>query len=73
MAFYRGADACVLVFDVNSARSFENLDAWRDEFLLQAAPRDVDNFPFIVLGNKVDSVDSRMVRDPWLARCGRPN
>ena len=35
VAFYRGADCCVLVFDVNSAKSFETLDSWRDEFLIQ--------------------------------------
>ena len=35
MAFYRGADCCVLVYDVNSQKSFDNLDNWRDEFLIQ--------------------------------------
>jgi len=60
VAFYRGADSCVLVFDVNVAKTFENLDSWRDEFLIQAGPRDPDNFPFVVLGNKVD-LDSRVV------------
>lgn len=37
MAFYRGADCCVLVYDVNVAKTFENLDNWRDEFLIQAS------------------------------------
>ncbi|KAI8805535.1 ras family-domain-containing protein [Cladochytrium replicatum] len=59
VAFYRGADCCVLVFDVNNVKSFETLDSWRDEFLLQASPRDPDNFPFVVLGNKVDLEESR--------------
>lgn len=59
MAFYRGADCCVLVYDVNSSKTFENLDSWRDEFLIQASPRDPDSFPFVVLGNKVDVEDSR--------------
>ena len=36
MAFYRGADCCVLVYDVNVQKTFENLDNWRDEFLIQA-------------------------------------
>lgn len=54
VAFYRGADCCVLVYDVNSMKSFDSLDNWRDEFLIQAAPRDSDNFPFVVLGNKID-------------------
>jgi len=30
------------------------LDSWRDEFLIQAGPRDPENFPFVVIGNKVD-------------------
>ena len=50
----------MLVFDVNVAKTFENLDSWRDEFLIQAGPRDPDNFPFVVLGNKID-LDSRVV------------
>jgi Ras-related protein Rab-7A len=54
VAFYRGADCCVLVFDVTAAKTFETLDSWRDEFLIQAAPRDPDHFPFVVLGNKID-------------------
>lgn len=81
VAFYRGADCCVLVYDVNSAKSFETfvflhpfadligsrasdtnrLDSWRDEFLIQASPRDPDNFPFVVLGNKIDMEESKRV------------
>ena len=82
MAFYRGADCCVLVYDVNSSKSFEtygpfplsrnrlfvadyaldninSLDSWRDEFLIQASPRDPENFPFVVIGNKIDMEESR--------------
>ena len=65
VAFYRGADCCVLVYDVNSAKSFETLDSWRDEFLIQASPHDPENFPFVVLGNKIDMEESkRQVRPP---------
>ena len=47
---------------MNVAKTFENLDSWRDEFLIQAGPRDPDNFPFVVLGNKIDLTgDSRVV------------
>merc|ERR1712072_69009 len=42
VAFYRGADACVLVYDLTAKKSFENLDTWRDEFLIQASPKDPD-------------------------------
>ena len=37
MAFYRGADCCVLVYDVNVMKSFDNLSNWRDEFLVQVS------------------------------------
>lgn len=64
VSFYRGADVCVLAYDVTSARSFEALEAWRDEFLIQASPPAMHSsasstsaapsFPFVVLGNKCD-------------------
>lgn len=54
VAFYRGADCCVLVYDVTAPTTFKSLDSWRDEFLIQASPRDPENFPFIVIGNKID-------------------
>ncbi|XP_073942549.1 RAS oncogene family member Rab7 [Choristoneura fumiferana] len=54
VAFYRGADCCVLVFDVTAPNTFKSLESWRDEFLIQASPRDPENFPFLILGNKVD-------------------
>ncbi|KAJ7978376.1 Ras-related protein Rab7 [Quillaja saponaria] len=54
VAFYRGADCCVLVYDVNSMKSFDNLNNWREEFLIQASPSDPENFPFVVIGNKID-------------------
>jgi Ras-related protein Rab-7A len=65
VAFYRGADCCVLVYDVNNQKSFENLNHWKDEFLIQASPRDPQNFPFICVGNKIDVEENkRMVRTP---------
>ncbi|EIE86939.1 hypothetical protein G6F57_006992 [Rhizopus arrhizus] len=59
VAFYRGADCCVLAYDVNNSKSFEALDQWRDEFLVQASPRDPDRFPFVLLGNKIDVEESK--------------
>ncbi|KAH9696101.1 ras-related protein RABG3f [Citrus sinensis] len=76
VAFYRGADCCVLVYDVNSMKSFDNLNNWREEFLIQASPSDPDNFPFVVLGNKidVDGGNSRVVSEKkaraWCASKG---
>jgi GTPase SAR1 family protein len=67
VAFYRGADCCVLVYDVNNQKSFENLNNWKDEFLIQASPRDPQNFAFICVGNKIDVEENkRMVPRPQL-------
>ncbi|ORE09242.1 ras-domain-containing protein [Rhizopus microsporus var. microsporus] len=59
VAFYRGADCCVLVYDVNNNKSYESLGQWHDEFLVQASPRDPEHFPFVVLGNKIDMDESK--------------
>jgi len=61
VAFYRGADSCVLVFDVTVQKTFESLEAWTEEFLIQAAPRNPELFPFVVIGNKIDLESARMV------------
>jgi Ras-related protein Rab-7A len=53
-AYYRGSDAALLTFDVTAEDSFNNLQTWMNEFLIQAQPRDVDKFPIVLMGNKVD-------------------
>lgn len=59
VAFYRGADCCVLVYDVTNPKSFENIKSWRDEFLIHANVSSPDTFPFVILGNKIDIEDSK--------------
>ncbi|KAH3766015.1 small GTPase superfamily [Pelomyxa schiedti] len=69
-AFYRGADSCVLVFDVNNAQSFQNLEKWKEEFLAYASPANLKTFPFVILGNKSDLGDNRAVpRNKVIAWC----
>lgn len=57
-AFYRGCDGCILVFDVTNYRSFDSLENWKEDFVLEGAPDDPKTFPFVVVGNKVDRVRS---------------
>ena len=49
----------MLTYDITNPKSFDSLDSWRQEFLVQAGPSDEDNFPFVVLGNKVDKEAER--------------
>ncbi|GMP49274.1 hypothetical protein CsSME_00016314 [Camellia sinensis var. sinensis] len=37
VAFYRGADCCVLVYNVNVMKSFDTLNNWHEEFIKQVA------------------------------------
>jgi Ras-related protein Rab-7A len=61
-SFYRGTDACVIVFDLTNINSFNNLEKWIDDFILNCAPKDIDNFPFVIIGNKSDLViDNRKI------------
>jgi len=61
VAFYRGADSCVLTYDITDAKSFDSLDSWMDEFLVHANPSNPSTFPFVVLGNKADLANRRQV------------
>jgi small GTP-binding protein len=53
--FYRGSDICLLTFALDDKQSFTNLCNWRDEFVGYADVADKMNFPFVVIGNKVDT------------------
>ncbi len=59
--FYKGADACMVVFDITSPSSFKDLHKWKDEFLTQASLSNPDAFPFVILGNKADLQSERKV------------
>ena len=61
VGFYRGADACILVYDITDPHSLDNLDHWRNEFVTQIGgglSSLSQSFPFVVLGNKIDKVCS---------------
>ncbi|ELU43249.1 glycoside hydrolase family 3 protein [Rhizoctonia solani AG-1 IA] len=63
VAFYRGADCCVLVYDVNSAkvRSSSTWPAATDSHDLdsRSRPSTAETFPFVVLGNKIDVEENK--------------
>merc|ERR1719384_2654818 len=59
VSFYRGADACVLCYDITDPKSFSNLEMWMQEFIDNAGTEiDKEKFPFIVLGNKADKSEA---------------
>lgn len=58
VAFYRGADACMLVFDITSGESFSHLSQWEQEFRFQSGKELKE---IILVGNKTDLEEKRQV------------
>jgi Ras-related protein Rab-7A len=50
--FYRGANGCLLVYDVTNEKSMEQLSQWRDELVNRIEVTTF--FPIVVVGNKTD-------------------
>ncbi|KAH0926137.1 hypothetical protein HID58_018393, partial [Brassica napus] len=48
-----------------------DLNNWREEFLIQASPSDLENFPFIVISNKSIRVVSQKKARAWCASKGK--
>ncbi|KAI0074807.1 P-loop containing nucleoside triphosphate hydrolase protein [Panus rudis PR-1116 ss-1] len=59
-AFFRGADAVILMFDVNQPKSLDALTKWWEEFKDKAPVPDdeVDKFCCVIVGNKTDITTS---------------
>ncbi|MFX0108279.1 MAG: Rab family GTPase [Candidatus Hodarchaeota archaeon] len=55
--FYRGARGGLLVYDVTRRRTFLNLDTWKNECMKNLGYE----IPLVVVANKVDLADSRVV------------
>ncbi|KAJ5076710.1 rab family [Anaeramoeba ignava] len=61
VAFYRGADCCIMVYDITDHDSFVHLGDWKEEFMVQSAYENPETFPFVVIGNKIDCDNERLV------------
>ncbi|KAI0056522.1 hypothetical protein BV25DRAFT_1787528, partial [Artomyces pyxidatus] len=55
-AFFRGADAALLMFDVNQPESMHALERWWSEFRARAPLPDeeMEDYCCVVVGNKID-------------------
>eukprot|EP01062_Namystynia_karyoxenos_P056263 TRINITY_DN47233_c0_g1_i1.p1 TRINITY_DN47233_c0_g1~~TRINITY_DN47233_c0_g1_i1.p1 ORF type:complete len:632 (+),score=232.32 TRINITY_DN47233_c0_g1_i1:79-1974(+) len=52
----RGADGCLLVFDLQVRESFQHVDLWHDEYLQNSVGAREPPL-FVLLGNKLDEVE----------------
>jgi GTPase SAR1 family protein len=70
-AFYRGADAVALVYDVTNRKSFDELEEWVHDFLDKSGLHDKKlphPLPFFLVANKVDCDESMVEVSPHEAR-----
>ena len=60
--YYRNADGIVLVFDITKRESFEGLDNWISE-VKQYCEHGIEKIKMVLIGNKVDRLHQRKVRE----------
>jgi len=64
-SFFRGSDACILVYDITNQRSFEALSEWVEQFTSGVGVKNQNikdsDYIFLVLGNKCDLDEERQV------------
>eukprot|EP01028_Stygiella_incarcerata_P012836 TRINITY_DN80505_c0_g1_i1.p1 TRINITY_DN80505_c0_g1~~TRINITY_DN80505_c0_g1_i1.p1 ORF type:complete len:186 (+),score=62.17 TRINITY_DN80505_c0_g1_i1:97-654(+) len=71
--YWRSGDGFVLVYDITDATSFEEVKDARKQIL---RAKELDSFPMIVVGNKVDLEDQRDIEasevQKWCEEMGCP-
>uniref|UniRef100_A0A3Q2DEN6 Ras-related protein Rab-23 n=1 Tax=Cyprinodon variegatus TaxID=28743 RepID=A0A3Q2DEN6_CYPVA len=57
-AYYRGAQACVLVFSTTDRESFQAIDSWREK-----VEAEVGNIPTVLVQNKIDLLEETVIKN----------
>eukprot|EP00073_Rattus_norvegicus_P049727 XP_017452060.1 PREDICTED: ras-related protein Rab-23 isoform X3 [Rattus norvegicus] len=57
-AYYRGAQACVLVFSTTDRESFEAISSWREKVVAE-----VGDIPTALVQNKIDLLDDSCIKN----------
>jgi Ras-related protein Rab-7A len=52
-AFFRGSDGVLFVFDVTRKETFNELERWKQTFLIQIGQEGNNDFPVVIVANKV--------------------
>ncbi|XP_003964146.1 ras-related protein Rab-23 isoform X2 [Takifugu rubripes] len=56
-AYYRGAQACVLVFSTTDRESFQAIDSWREK-----VEAEVGDVPTVLVQNKIDLLEETVIK-----------
>lgn len=55
-SYFKNADGCIIVYDVNSRHTFKSIPYWMEEFVSKSRMLDssMPLQPILILGNKID-------------------
>jgi len=59
--FFRGSDGVLFVFDVTRRETFNELEKWKQTFLIQIGQEGNEEFPIVIIANKCDREEDREV------------
>jgi len=71
--FYRGSDGAIFVFDVARKDTFDALLQWKNSFLIQVGQEGNDDFPMLIIANKIDREDRAITRAMCEKFCSENN
>lgn len=57
-SYYKEADGCILLFDVTNRKSFDDINQY---YIPKIKEKCKENIPVIIIGNKIDLEDSRII------------
>uniref|UniRef100_A0A3Q3IHU0 Ras-related protein Rab-23 n=1 Tax=Monopterus albus TaxID=43700 RepID=A0A3Q3IHU0_MONAL len=57
-AYYRGAQACVLVFSTTDRESFQSINSWREK-----VEAEVGDIPTVLVQNKIDLLEETVIKN----------
>uniref|UniRef100_A0A3B4VQ46 Ras-related protein Rab-23 n=2 Tax=Seriola TaxID=8160 RepID=A0A3B4VQ46_SERDU len=57
-AYYRGAQACVLVFSTTDRESYQAIDSWREK-----VEAEVGDIPTVLVQNKIDLLEETVIKN----------
>ena len=61
VAFYRGVEAVILVYDITQKETLDHLQKWKEELYINSGIPTSEEIPMIIFGNKADLEDQRQV------------